>query len=200
MGNSKKLESDALTRLRTDVEWFISRKLASPSDFVFLSDKLQRDGHGYVSPTTLKRVWGYIADKGDDYSPSNFTLRALCGLLGFSDWTEYREANTTLQSKEYGGRFVETRFLPQDTEVTLLWNPNRRIRLRHIKPSLFEVVENENSRLHVDDVVECGCLTQHAPAFFRVFRQNVAPLTYVAGSAQGIFFVIHSDAADGGTT
>lgn len=195
MGNRKKPESEALARLRIDVEWFISRKLVSPADFVFLSDRLQRDGHGYVSPTTLKRVWGYIADKGDEYSPSNFTLRALCALLGFSDWTEYCDANPTLQSKEYSGHFIETRFLPLDTELTLLWNPNRRIRLRHIKPSLFEVIENENSRLHVGDVVECGCLTQHAPAFFRVFRQNVVPLTYVAGSAQGIFFMVHSEPA-----
>ena len=185
-------ENDALERLRNDVERHIGRKLVSPADFVFLSDRLRREGLGYVSPTTLKRVWGYIADKGEAYSPSNFTLRALCGLLGFMDWTEYCAGSQPLQSKEYTGEYVESRFMPLNTEVSLLWHPNRKVRLRHIRPSLFEVIENENSRLRVGDTVECSCFTQHAPAFFRVFRPNVAPLSYIAGSAQGIFYVIHS--------
>lgn len=193
MGNEKNFDSNLLARLRTDVEKYISRKLASPSDFIFLSDKLQQDGNGYVSPTTLKRVWGYISDKGEDYIPSNFTLRALCRLLGFKDWSEYCEDGEAIQSMEYMGTFIETRFLELNTEISLLWQPNRRIRLRHIKPSLFEVIENENSRLHIGDVVECSCFTQHAPAYFRVFRRNVAPIAYIAGSAQGILYVVHSD-------
>ncbi|MDE5869705.1 MAG: hypothetical protein K2H18_05690 [Muribaculaceae bacterium] len=175
------------------MERYISHRLSSPSDFSFLSERLRQEGLGYVSPTTLKRVWGYIADKGDNYIPSNFTLRSLCGLLGFKDWSQYCESSMSIQSAEYTGQFVETRFLSTDIEISILWNPNRRIRLRHIKPSLFEVIENENSRLRVGDVVECNCFTQHAPAFFRVFRQNVTPLSYIAGSAQGISFVIHSD-------
>ncbi|MDE7414180.1 MAG: hypothetical protein K2N05_10415 [Muribaculaceae bacterium] len=193
MGNRKSFDHNALNRLRTEVERYVSLNLSSPADFIFLSDRLREEGHGYVSPTTLKRVWGYIADKGEDYIPSNYTLRSLCGLLGFKDWPQYCQDTASIQSAEYTGQFVETRFLPQDIEISLFWPPNRNIRLRHIKPSLFEVIENENSRLHIGDVVECGCFTQHAPAFFRVFRRNVEPLSYIAGSAQGVLFVVHSD-------
>lgn len=185
-------ENDALKRLRNDVEQHIGRKLVSPADFVFLSDRLRQEGFGYVSSTTLKRVWGYITDKGNSYSPSNFTLRALCGLLGFMDWPEYCAGISPLQSQEYTGDYVESRFMPLDTEISLVWQPNRKVRLRHIRPSLFEVIENENSRLRVGDTVECSCFTQRAPAFFRVFRPDVAPVSYIAGSAQGIFYVIHS--------
>lgn len=181
-----------MERLRSDVERRIGRKLVSPADYVFLSDKLHREDLGYVSPTTLKRVWGYIADKGEAYSPSNFTLRALCGLLGFKDWPEYCEEDTRLQSHEYTGEYVEARFMQMNVEISLLWHPNRKVRLRHVRSSLFEVIENENSRLRVGDTVECNCFTQHAPAFFRVFRANVAPFSYIAGSAQGIFYVVHS--------
>ncbi len=188
----KKYEEEALKRLRSDVEQYIALTLASPADYTYLSDRLREEGLGYISPTTLKRVWGYIADKGEDYSPSNFTLRALCRLLGFSDWPEYCATASAIQSKEFTGNYVETRFMPLDTEVSLMWHPNRKVRLRHMRPSLFEVIENENSRLKVGDTVECSCFTQHAPAFFRVFRPDVAPLSYIAGSAQGIFYVIHS--------
>ncbi|MDE6417137.1 MAG: hypothetical protein K2K68_08960 [Duncaniella sp.] len=192
MSNGNIHENDVMERLRCDVEQRIGRTLASPADFVFLSDLMRREGLGYISPTTLKRVWGYISDKGEGYTPSNFTLRALSRLLGFGDWQEYCVGGCSLQSQEYTGEYVETRFMPLDTEISLVWQPNRRVRLRHIRPSLFEVIENENSRLRVGDTVECSCFTQHAPAFFRVFRANVAPLSYVAGSARGIFYVIHS--------
>ena len=140
MGNRKNFDTKLLARLRNDVEKYISRKLVSPADFIFLSDKLQKTGLGYVSPTTLKRVWGYIADKGDEYIPSNFTLRALCALLGFKDWSEYCNSEDSIQSMEYTGPFIEPRFLPLNIEISVMWPPNRRIRLRHIRPSLFEII------------------------------------------------------------
>lgn len=192
MANRNKIKTDVLKRLRNDVEVYICRKLESPADYTYLSEKLRTEGYGYVSATTLKRVWGYLADKGEDYTPGNYTIRALCALLGFRDLSEYCAENSSLQSMEYKGEYLETATLSPDTEISVLWPPNRQIRLRHIRPSVFEVLSNENSRLKTGDIVECPNLTQHAPAFFRVSRQGVKSFSYIAGSAQGVFFLIHS--------
>ncbi|MDE6812115.1 MAG: hypothetical protein K2J15_07170 [Muribaculaceae bacterium] len=189
----KKIEPDLLVRLRNDVEKHLARKLVAPADFVFLSDKLQKESHAYVSSTTLKRVWGYISDKGNEYSPSNYTLRALCQLIGFKDLSQYMTEDIVLQSMDYNGEYIETSRLPTDTEITLFWYPNRKIRMRHIQSSIFEIMYNENSRLKTGDVVECGSLTQHAPAFFRVSRSGHKPFSYVAGTDQGVCFIIYSD-------
>ena len=192
MVNKHKIEREQLARLKKDIERYISRVLNSPADYIYLSEKLQNEGHGYISPTTLKRVWGYISDKGEQYHPSTFTLNSLCKLIGFHDISEYCSQSVNIQSKEYKGEYIETHTLPADTIITLLWQPNRKVQLRYAGAENFEVVDNENSRLRVGDIVQCNSLTQHAPAFFRVRREGLKPFSYVAGSAQGIFYHINS--------
>lgn len=185
------IDSEELIRLKTEVESMAGRRPTTPSDFVFLSDKIRGDGCGYISPTTLKRVWGYINDTDAFYSPGHYTLRILCNYVGYVDMDDFAESDTTVQSREYTGNFVESSTLPTDCEVTIRWSPNRRCVLRHVKSSLFEVVEVENARLRTGDIVECGCFTQNAPAYFsRVFRKDAAPMTYIAGSANGIRFSV----------
>ncbi|MDE6577790.1 MAG: hypothetical protein K2J82_01560 [Muribaculaceae bacterium] len=192
MKDNNKIEAEDLNRLKKDVERYISRVLHSPADYIYLSERLQNDGHGYISPTTLKRVWGYISDKGNQYTPSSYTLNSLCKFIGFNDISEYCSESVEIQSKEYQGKYVDTLSLPADTEITLMWPPNRKVRLRHTGPECFEVVENENSRLRIGDNVQCSSLTQHAPAFFRVRREGNKPFSYIAGSDQGIFYHVHS--------
>lgn len=186
------IESKEIDRLRQEVEKAISRRISTPADYSYLSERLVETGCGYVSPTTLKRLWGYINDTCSIYTPGNFTLRILCNFLGFSEMEDFIEASSSLQSMEYTGHFVESRSLGDGVEVIVTWPPNRRCVLRHINSSLFKVVEVENSRLRKDDIVECVCFTQNAPAYFsRVFRKAAVPMTYVAGTANGIRFKIN---------
>lgn len=185
------VDLEELERLKKEVENFICHPLSSPDDFERLAATLKKDGCGYVSPTTLKRVWGYIKDTGEDYSPSAYTLRALCTLIGFKDMEEFSASAFPIQSKEYTGKFIESRLLPMDAKVILMWQPNRRCVLKHITATLFEVIEVTHSRLQKNDFVECGSFTQHAPAYFsRIFRKGVSPMTYIAGSSNGITFIV----------
>lgn len=191
MSRNNKIQSEHLAQLKKDIERYVSRGLHSPADYIYLSERLQNEGHGYISPTTLKRVWGYISDKGEQYTPSSYTLNSLCKLIGFNDISEYISESASIQSKEYQGEFIDTLSLPADTEITILWPPNRKVRLRYTGAENFEVIENENSRLMIGDRLQCHSLTQHAPAFFRVHRNGNKPFSYIAGSDQGIFYHIH---------
>lgn len=179
-----------MERLRKEIERFLSHSFVSPADFVILSDILSKRGLGYISPTTLKRVWGYINDKGKSYTPSPFTIRTLCNLIGVKDIDDLCKNSTSSESMEYTGESIDSFSLPSGVEVTLLWNPNRLCRLRHIAGIRFEVTVNEHSRLRVGDIVECGRFTQFAPIFMRIFRGEQPPVTYVAGSANGVVFNI----------
>lgn len=192
-----KVDLEELERLKNEVEKFICYPLLSPDDFERLAATLKREGCGLVSPTTLKRVWGYIRDTGDTYSPSAYTLRALCTLIGFKDMKEFSDSAFPIQSREYTGKFIESRLLPIDAKVILMWQPNRRCVLRHITATLFEVVEVTHSHLQKNDFVECGSFTQHAPAYFtRIFRKGVSPMTYVAGTTNGISFTVINPPTD----
>ena len=72
-----------ITELKSRVETQLKRKVKTPNDFIFLGGVIWERTHETISPTTLKRLWGYIdgADKA-----RNSTLRILSRFLGFDDW------------------------------------------------------------------------------------------------------------------
>lgn len=196
MKTRNSIAHEELQRLRNEVERRLTFPIKGPDDYSRLSDLLKDEGCGTVSATTLKRIWGYISDTGSDYRPNAYTVTALCRLIGFRDIKEFSASDFPVQSREYTGKFVESCNIPENTEVVIRWQPNRTCRLRHINATLFSVESVENSSsLREGDVVECVCLTQHAPAFFRIFRGRQLPVMYVAGSASGIYFDIIEEAA-----
>ena len=117
------VDLEELERLKKEVENFICHPLSSPDDFERLAATLKKEGCGYVSPTTLKRVWGYIKDTGEDYSPSAYTLRALCILIGFKDMEEFSASAFPIQSKEYTGNFIESRLVTMAVSYTQMTLP-----------------------------------------------------------------------------
>ena len=194
MNKRHTIESEELKRLRKEVENRVPFPIKAPDDYTRLSDLLKDEGCGTVSATTLKRIWGYISDTGYGYRPNAYTVTALCRLIGFKDMEEFLTSDFPIQSREYTGKFVESRLMQENTLVELRWQPNRICLLRHIKATLFKVVSVEySSRLREGDMVECECFTQHAPAFIRIFHERALPTTYVAGSANGITYRIISD-------
>ena len=192
------IASEQLERLRKEVERRLDFPIKGPDDYARLSYLLHNEGCGTVSATTLKRIWGYISDTGADYSPNAYTITALCRLIGFKDIEEFTSNNFSIQSREYTGRFVESRDLPKGAIVELRWQPNRICTLQYLGNTLFRVIHVENSTtLHYGDEVECGCFTQHAPVYFpRVFRQGTHPMTAMAGGASGITYFISEPAPE----
>ena len=186
------IDTEQLQRLKKEVEHRLPFPIKSPDDYSRLSDLLKAEGCGTVSATTLKRIWGYISDTGAAYRPNAYTVTALCRLIGFKDIEEFTASDFPIQSREYSGTFVESRTLPKDAIVELIWQPNRICTLRYLGNTLFKVVHVENSTtLREGDEVECGCFTQHAPVYFpRVFREGSHPMTAMAGAASGITYRI----------
>lgn len=192
MKTRNSINSEALGRLRKEVERRLPFPMKGPDDYSHLSDLLKDEGCGTVSATTLKRIWGYISDTGSDYRPNAYTVTALCRLIGFRDIEEFTASDSPIQSREYTGTFVESRTLPKDTIVELRWQPNRVCTLQYLGNTLFKVVHVENSTtLREGDEVECGCFTQHAPIYFpRIFREGSHPMTVMAGGVSGITYRI----------
>ena len=53
-----------MERLKQIIIKQLERTLESPADFEYLSDQIQKKTGEYLSPTTLKRVFGYIPYTG----------------------------------------------------------------------------------------------------------------------------------------
>ena len=75
-----------LASLRELIETTVDRKMKTPRDFDFLSEQIFDKLHETVSPTTLKRLWGYIQDQS---MPRKATLDVLAQFVGYNDWDTF---------------------------------------------------------------------------------------------------------------
>lgn len=81
------MQEQQIERLREALEQAVDRKLQTPKDFNFLSDCIFDKLHEHISPTTLKRMWGYINDAGA--APRKSTLDILARFLDYPDWAAF---------------------------------------------------------------------------------------------------------------
>ena len=79
-------QEQALERLREEIELVVGRKMKTPKDFDFLAEQIFEKIHETVSPTTLKRIWGYLSEPS---TPRLFTLDLLAQFVGYKDWDAF---------------------------------------------------------------------------------------------------------------
>ena len=92
----------ALQLLREEVEKKAGRKMMTPKDFDFLSESIFEEIHTRISPSTLKRIWGYLQN---DNTPRSSSLNILANYVGYDDWDSFLAS----AEKEYG-------ILPEEPE------------------------------------------------------------------------------------
>ena len=79
-------QEQALAKLRELIEGVIERKMKTPKDFEFLSECIFEKFHERISPTTLKRFWGYLSETT---TPRKSTLDILSMFVGFDNWKNF---------------------------------------------------------------------------------------------------------------
>ena len=76
--------------LRHAIEEAIGKKLKTPRDFDFLAEAIFEKLHHSVSPSTLKRFWGYMPQ----YSTTRAsTLDILAQFIDYKDWDDFCREN-----------------------------------------------------------------------------------------------------------
>lgn len=176
--------------LRSDVEQVLGRKMRTPADFEWLNLRIWEVCHEYLSPTTLKRLWGYI--NGAE-NPRNTTLCILCRLLGYASWEAYLEAlnaRQEVESETFHGEGIRVDELQVGDRIEVGWRPNRRAVLRYEGVNRFMIIEAENSKLHVGDTCCAVCFFVHRPMYLdNLVHEDHSPQTYVAGKRHGLSYV-----------
>ena len=76
----------AIQLLREKVEQKAGRKMMTPKDFDFLSESIFEEIHTRISPSTLKRIWGYLQN---DNTPRSTSLNILANYVGYDDWDSF---------------------------------------------------------------------------------------------------------------
>ena len=173
--------------LRMDVEQEVKRLIRTPYDFEFLAGVVWERLHENISPTTLKRLWGYI-DGAD--TTRRTTLCLLAQFLGFADWEAYLAdlaTRTDVESEAFAGEGLNIDDLQVGDQIEVTWLPNRRCVFRYEGDAHFLITAAENAKLHVGDRFETACFILGKPLYIdRLIRGDQPPTAYVAGAKNGL--------------
>ena len=178
-----------LTVLRNCIEKMLDRKISTPKDFDFLSDQILSKLNVLLSPTTLKRLWGYVSS---DNTPRESTLSILAQFVGYRNWAAF--TSTNLQDRESQSYLILSRklsaySLEKGEQVILTWLPDRYCRIEHLGDCRFKVLEARNCKLDVDDTFHCSIFIENEPLYVdNLKHRSFESTSYVAGKKDGIRF------------
>lgn len=180
-------KSPEITELRHRIELSINRKVKTPADFDFLAGVVWERLHETISPTTLKRLWGYI-DGADTIR--NSTLNLLSQFLGYQDWDAFLnelENNNEIQSAIIISRHILTQDLQPNDIIEVGWQPNRHCIFRYLGNRTFIVEESSNSKLKVGNTFACSLFVLGEPLYIDNLIQNGRPpVAFVVGNKSGL--------------
>lgn len=185
-----KKTSPEILSLRREIETTFSRLIKTPADFDWLAAVVWERLHENISPTTLKRLWGYI-DGADATRRS--TLCLLSRLLGYQDWEEYLRhlaARAQTESDIFTAEGIRTDELSLGDRVEVSWLPNRRCVFCYEGGNRFVVEVSEHSKLQAGDHFDAACFLVGQPMYLdNLQRTDSEPTAYVAGTKSGIISV-----------
>ena len=174
--------------LKQEVERMMGRQLKEARDFEELSDLIISHTHERLSPTTLKRLWGYL--KNEEVETRPHTMDVLARLVGFHDYEDFSSRADGLDEVQSGilsGEGITTEGMVRGQRLVITGRPDRRIVVRHLGDSRFEIVEAENTKLNVGDTFRCHLMIQHEPLYLdELIHQGLPPTAYVAGRRDGV--------------
>ena len=143
-----------------------------------------------ISPSTLKRFWGYVGDSPD---PRTSTLDSLARYAGFLDFKAFRDnlaASGRLSSIYFHTECVEAGTLSRGDIVVIGWRPDRQVTVSYEGNSVFRVLESVNSLLREGDMFEISSIMKGYPlALSGIIRNGVKTDPYVAGLDGGIAYI-----------
>ena len=125
----------------------LERTLESPADFEYLSEQIQNKTHEYLSPTTLKRLFGHIPY---DNQPRPYTLSILARFAGYNGWQDYQEKQH-VESRFVRAQRIDAEELTVGQKVALAWNPDRECVVEYLGGKRFVVLHAKNSKLQIGD-------------------------------------------------
>ena len=177
--------SPEIAELKHRIETNLKRKMKTPTDFIFLSGAVFERTRETMSPTTLKRLWGYL--EGADQT-RNSTLEILSQFLGFSGWDQFvEEIDKDNGSDKVLSPHIDAKELNTGDRVKVSWRPDRRCIFRYLGDQQFEVEAAENSKLKVGNTFYCSLFILGEPLYISCLVQSKnPPVDFVVGNKGGL--------------
>ena len=175
-----------LTFLKQAVE----RKFGSVPSTTAAFVRLSEDMGDRISPSTLKRLWGYV---GMTVEPRTGTLNTLSRYAGFRDYKAFCEdlQQTKMSSSGYfNAARIDAASLQKGDVLRIGWRPDRIVALVYQGGRRFRVVSSENSKLEAGDEFEVQSIVKGFPLIIpEIHRNGARTASFIAGRDGGIVFI-----------
>lgn len=162
----EKTKNKNVSRLCNNIELFVDRKMKTPKDFKILSDIILSRSHLYVSPTTLKRMWGYL---NETTSIRTSTLDILSKFLGYTEWTDfckyYCRFNSNLQEGGIAKAHLSVNALKVGEKIKIDWMPKSSCTLEYLGNYTFKIITGTYSNLKNGDLIHCFYVIEGQPLY-----------------------------------
>lgn len=178
--------------LKLTVEEMYGKRFQVPKDFETLSMEIYEKTHSHVSPTTLKRLWGYL--KNEQVTPSKTTLGILSIFVGYRNWNDFLENHDAVADQEeiwcrkITSEVVEAAELKSAQILKILWSASGYCRVKYIGDNIFEVLDCRKAFLKKGDTFKCWMLAEGEPLYAtNLMRDGVNLGHFVLGKNQGVY-------------
>lgn len=174
-----------IIELKNQVENKMGRKMKTPKDFTLLGSSIWNSIHEMISPTTLKRLWGYI-DGAEQTRVS--TLDILSKFLEFKDWDDFmNHLDRSGDSDPVLSFHIGIEELVPGDRVFVSWKPDRRCTFRYLGNATFIVEKSQNSKLRKGDTFSTTLFILNEPLYLSNFVQgDNPPVPFVVGNRDGL--------------
>ena len=179
--------NNEITALLKCIEKRLGRPVKSPIDFDLLSLRIGETISEQISPTTLKRIYGYIST---EHTPRYSTLSTLSRFVGYSDWDDFCHRGISTTSSESGFlscKQIDASYLSVGDRIELCWRPNRRCVVIYNGNNSFTIQEAYGTKIVAGDTFTAISFMLGHPLYISDLRHGgEMPRSYVAGSRYGL--------------
>ncbi len=137
---------------------------------------------------TLKRLLGFI---NDEREPRTATLNIIAQYLGHDNWEALSLLDNEAGNSDFNEAITELHAaqLKPDARIEISYLPNRKLVIKHICDNSFVVLESENGKLRVGDMLQIDHIVHGYPLLVsEVLRDGTSLGTFTAGKQQGVIF------------
>lgn len=162
---------------------------STPKQFEKLADLIFSHTGRLLSPTTLKRIWGYI---DEPLSTRRTTLDILANYCGWKDYDAFEKGNIPeSESGPVGRNCINTeRDMKRGDRIRLMWPPSRVCVIEYCGKGRWKVTEAEGTRLLPGDTFTAPLIVAGEPLYLSdLIHSGEKAGIYVCGRRSGIRFL-----------